>query len=303
MAVKDFNFIISSWYRLGRKYHSSRSLKNKRVLVFGPTAASGIELIKELSARQAEIIIATSDLDISREIINTAYFESNVQVEFVDFTRLKSVADFCEKLLKENKPIDIFISSAEIENHPPLLTEDQIEVTFQTNYLCHYLALIKLLHLIRKSRNGRIVIVSSGDHRKVERCPKKEFHRDYKDSLEARKAAYNYSKFCLTTFAWKLSDLANSPNLSVHCVNPGKSSSNLLHQIIFKTPSESIQGILYAILSDKQPPFYIEGIAGSLNYNRLTNNNLISNILWTLSRKMCESIEKEKDSGRTMKKD
>lgn len=283
---------------MGRKYYSTRSLKNKRVLVFGPTSA-GIELVKELSQRQAEIIIATSDQDISREIINTAYFESNVQIESVDFTRLKSVTEFCDRLLKENKPIDIFISSAEVENHPPTLTEDHIEVTFQTNYLCHYLALVKLLHLIRKSRNGRIVLVTSADHKLVERCPKKEFHRTYKDSEEARKQAFSYSKFCLTTFAWKLSDLVSAPNLSVHCVNPGTFSTNPFHQIVCKTPSESIQGILYAILSEKQPPFYIEGIEGSLNYNRLTNNNLISNILWTLSRKMCDSIE----HGKMLKKD
>lgn len=279
---------------MGRKYTNSRSLKKKRVLVFGPTAIAGIELIKELSARQAEIIVATSDNEISKEIINTAYFESNVQIEQVDFTRLKSVTEFCDKLLKENKPIDIFISSAEIENHPPALTKDQIEITFQTNYLCHYLALIKLLHLIRKSRNGRIVILTSGSHKLVDRCPKKEFHRSFKDSLEARKEAFNYSKLCLTIFAWKLSDIVSGPHLSVHCVNPGTFSANPFLQIIYKTPTEAIQGILYAILSDKQPPFYIEGIEGSINYNRLVSNNLIANILWTLSRKICEAIESGK---------
>lgn len=273
---------------MGRKYNSSRSLKNKRVLVFGPTASIGIELIKELSARQAEIIIATFDQDISKEIINTAYFESNVQIELVDFSRLHSVAEFCDRLLKDKKLIDIFISCSEIENHPPTLTEDQVEITFQTNYLCHYLALIKLLHLIRKSRSGRIVILTSKDHKLVERCPKKEFHRCYKDSLEARKQAFEYSKFCLTSFAYKLADLVNAPNLSVHCVNPGKCSSNPFQQIIYKTPSEAVQGILLAILSEKQPPFYIEGIQESLSYNRLASNHLLSNILWTLSRKMCE---------------
>lgn len=282
-------FLNSSWYYLGRKFHSSRSLKNRRVLVFGPSASIGIELIKELSARQADLIIASSDPEICKEIVNTSFFESNIQIEFVDFTRLHSIANFCDLLLKEGKPIDIFISCAEIQDHKPELTEDQVEITFQSNYLCHYLALIKLLHLIRKSRDGRVVVLTNSGHKIVERCPKKEFHNRYKDTPEFRKQAYEYSKFCLTSFAWKLSDLVTAKNLSVHCVDPGKYSTNPFHQAVLKSPSEAVQGILYAILGDKpRPSFYIEGIQESVNYNRLASNNLLSNILWTMSRKMCE---------------
>lgn len=275
---------------MGRKFHSSRSLKNRRVLVFGPSATIGIEIIKELSARQADLIIASSDPEVCKEIVNTSFFESNIQIELVDFTRLHSIADFCDLLLKEAKPIDVFISCAEIEDHKPELTEDHAEITFQINYLCHYLALIKLLHLIRKSRDGRIVILTNNDHKAVERCPKKEFHNFcYKDTPELRKKAYQYSKFCLTSFAWKLSDLVTTQNLSVHCVNPGRYSINPFHQVFLKSPSEAIQGILFAILGDKpRPPFYIEGLEESANYNRLASNHLLANILWTLSRKMCE---------------
>jgi NAD(P)-dependent dehydrogenase (short-subunit alcohol dehydrogenase family) len=278
---------FSSWYWLGRKYRSSRSLKNRRVLIFGPTLIS-LELIKELSSRQADIIVASSDPEICEEIVKNSFFESNVQVELVDFTRLHSIAEFCDSISRQNKPIDVFISSAEIQNHYPEVTEDSVEITFQTNYLSHYLAVIKLSQYFKRSRNGRIIFITSGSHNLVDRCPKKEFHLLYKDTPEYRQQAYQYSKFCLTSFAWKLADLMSAPNLSVHCVDPGKFSENPLHQLIFKTPSEAIQGILLAILSEKKPPFYIEGIRESFNYNRLVSNHLIANILWTLSRKLCE---------------
>ena len=288
--IINHSLLNSSLLYLGRKYkNNTKSLKNRRVLVFGPTADLGIELIKELSARQADLIIASSDKAICKEIINTSFFESNIDIQSVDFTKLHSVAEFCDRLLEQDKPIDVFISCAEIVNHRCELTEDRIDITFQTNYLCHYLALIKLLHLIRKSRDGRIVFLTNDDHKTVERCPKKEFHYRYRDTLEFRKQAYQYSKFCLVSFAWKLSDLVNSPNLSVHCVNPGKYSTNPFHQVLVKSPIEAIQGILWAVLGDKpRPPFYIEGIESSTNYNRLASNNLLANILWTLSRKMCE---------------
>lgn len=274
---------------MGRKFYSSKSLKKKRVLIFGPPAAIGVEIVKELSARQADIVVATFDPEISKDIINTSFFESNIQIELVDFSRLQSVATFCDNLLNENKTFDVFIGCNEIRDHPPELTEDQVDITFQTNYLCHYLALIKLLTLIRKSRDGRIILLTSDEHKLVDRCPKKEFHRYFKDTLEMRNQAFHYSKFCLTSFAWKLADLVNAPNLSVHCVNPQKYSTNPLHQIFYKTPNEAIQGILMAILMDKpKPGFYIEGVEESINYNKLAANSLIANILWSLSRKMCE---------------
>ncbi|KAG5668096.1 hypothetical protein PVAND_016050 [Polypedilum vanderplanki] len=284
--VSTYYFV--RWYWLGRKFNSSRSLKNRRVLVLGPTKLIGLELIKELSSRQADIIIASSDPEICEEIIKNSFFESNIQVELVDFTRLKSIAEFCEKISKQNKPIDVFISSAEIQNHYPEVTEDSVEITFQTNYLCHYLAVLKLSQYFRRSRNGRIIFITSDSHKLVDRCPKKEFHLLYKDTPEYRKQAYQYSKFCLTSFAWKLQDLMTAPNLSVHCVDPGKYSENKLKQFFSKTPSEAIQGILMAILSEKKPPFYIEGIKESTNYNKLVSNYLIADILWTLSRKLCE---------------
>lgn len=211
-----------------------------------------------------------------------------MHIELVDFSRLQSVSEFCEKLVKENKPIDIFISSAEIDNHPPELTEDQVEITFQTNYLCHFLAILKLSQLIKRARNGRVIFISSSCHKLVERVPKKEFHQLYKDTPILRKQAYEYSKFCLILFAFKLSNLISSPNLSVSCVDPGKYSKHLIQQILFKTPSEAIQGILLAILSEKKPSFYIEDLQESPNYNRLAGNHLLSDILWTLSRKLCE---------------
>jgi len=128
----------------------------------------------------------------------------------------------------------------------------------------------------------------TGCHKLVDRVPKKEFHQLFKDTPELRRQAYEYSKLCLVLFAWKLSNLISSPNLTVSCVDPGKFSDNLLHQVVLKSPSEAIQGILFAILSDKRPPFYIEDIEESFNYNKLGSNYLLADILWTISRKLCE---------------
>lgn len=206
----------------------------------------------------------------------------------MDFTRLQSIGEFCNRLIRKGTPIDIIINGSEIIDYLPELTEDGVEITFQTNYLSHFLLTVKLLPLLKRSRDGRIINITSGCHRSVDRVPKKEFHQLFQDTSENRRQAFDYSKFCLTSFAWKLSELIRSENVSVHCVDPGNCARNSLQRLIAKTPNEAIQGILYAILSDKKPGFYIEGLEETLNYNRLVKNQLLADILWTLSRKMCE---------------
>jgi len=280
-----------SWFWLGRKYINSKNLKHRRILIIGPSSSIGLELIKDLSSRQADLLVVSSDRQVNEEILQNSFFESTIQIEVVDFTRLQSVQELCESLLRKGQVIDILINSAEIINHPPQLTEDQIEVTFQTNYLSQFLATVKLLPLLKKSRDCRIINITSGSHRSVERSPKKEFHQLYRDSPDNRKYAYEYSKYCLTSFAWKLSNLlsSSSANVSVHCVDPGSYSKNPLHLLISKTPNEAIQGILYAILSDRKPSFYIEGIEGSQNFSHLVSNQLLADILWKISRKLIET--------------
>lgn len=263
-------------------------MKNKRILYIGPTSDLGIELIKEISSREAELIVATSEPNISEEIVKNSFFESNVEVELVDFTRLQSIGEFCNRLIRKSQPIDILINGNELFDYPAELTEDKIEITFQSNYLSHFLATVKLLPLLKRSRDSRIIIITSRSHKSVERSPKKEFHQLYKDTPENRQQAFAYSKFCLTSFAWKLSDINRSSNLSIHCVDPGYHSENIFLRPIAKSSSESIQGILFAILHERKPGFYIENLSSSPNFNPLASNPLLANILWTISRKFCE---------------
>lgn len=209
-------------------------------------------------------------------------------MELIDFTRLHSIGEFCNRLIRKGTPIDILINASEIIDYPPELTEDKVETTFQTNYLSHFLLTVKLLPLFKRSREARIINITSSSHNSVDRTPKKEFHQLYKDTPENRKQAFDYSKFCLTSFAWKLSQVIRRDNVSVHCVDPGNCAKNSLHRLISKTPNEAIQGILFAILSEKKPGFYIQDLEESWNYNRLVTNQLLGDILWTISRKMCE---------------
>lgn len=282
------------------------------IIITGATSGLGLALAEDLAKRSATLVLACRDTEKGNEIraklIKTSRNE-NISVEKVDFTSLQSVQDFAEKLLIQGQPIFAIVNNAGLFFHPPQQTKDNLEVTFQTNYLAHFLLTIKLLPLIRKSiKDARIINITARDHLHVDRFPQKEFHTEFDDSQANRFQAYQYSKFCLTLFAGKLSELLSSTtNVSVHCVDPGNVETGIfrhlppfsnrifywlqrpIRPLILKTPNEGIQGVLYALLEDPKPAFYIEGTHASSNYNPLLHNPILTDTLWRISRTLCES--------------
>lgn len=223
--------IYFRWYYIGRKYNSSKNLENQLIIITGATSGIGLSIAKDLSKRSARLVLAVRDIKVGeavkQELINISG-NSNILVEHLDLTSLKSVLSFCERLLKHNTSISALINNAGIFYHPPENTQDQLDITFQTNFLAQYVLTIKLIPLLRAIKSGsRIVFVSSQAHQYVDRFPQKEFHTAFEDSEENRFLSYQYSKFCQILFAKKLEDILAGSKISVHCVDPGNVETNI----------------------------------------------------------------------------
>lgn len=295
---------------IGRKYKNFKNLRNKRILITGCTSGLGLKLAEELARRDATLVLACRDTEKGEKICNKLIEttkNSKIFVKQVDFASLQSVQDLCDSLLEEGDPIFALVNNVGIFYHPPERTEDNLEITFQTNYLSHFLLTLKLLPLLRTQEESRIVFISSQAHLKIDRCPQKEFHTVFEDTSENRFQAYQYSKFCLNLFARRLATILPAPTkLSVHCVDPGNVETSIfryfpqlsnpylyylqkpLRLICIKTPVEGVQGVLYALLSDR-PGFYIQGIETTSNFNNLLLNPLLGDILWQISRGIVET--------------
>jgi retinol dehydrogenase-12 len=281
-------------------------------VITGCTSGLGLKLAEELSKKKATLILACRDLEKARKIRDRLIVESGnsrITVEQVDFTSLQSVQELAERIIQSTSRIFALVNNVGIFYHPSEETKDNLEITFQTNYLSHFLLTLKLLPLLREQeKDARIIFVGSKAHLCVDRCPQKELHQTFEDSRDNRFLSYQYSKFCLTLFGKRLSNILSSPtHLSVHCVDPGNVETQIfrhfpqlsnpwlyllqkpLRLLLIKTPLEGIQGILFALLSDKKPGFYIEGIENSERYNPLVLNPLLGDILWQLSRQIVEA--------------
>lgn len=249
---------------------------------------------------------------IARHLIATTNNPA-ITVQHLDLTSLASVTNFAQQFRNTNVSIYALINNAGIFYAQPANTNDNIEVTFQTNYLGPFLLTLLLLPALRRrpndttNRTNRIIFLSSEAHLQLHETPRPEFHAKFEDTAHNRFAAYQYSKLYLVLFADRLNRLLSTDtNVSVHCVDPGNAETNIyrtfpqladpwlfalqkpVRLFVIKTPFEAAQSIVHAVASFDRPPFYIKNLRESdrINYRAL-NDPIQSDVLWTLSRKMC----------------
>jgi NAD(P)-dependent dehydrogenase (short-subunit alcohol dehydrogenase family) len=127
---------------------------------------------------------------------------AKIRFELLDLAELASVADFSNRLLAENRPVDMLINNAGVMTPPSRRTTvDGFELQFGTNYLGHFALTAQLLPLFQSGRAPRVVEVSSGAHRLGGAI--------HFDDLQWEKAykpwgAYAQSKLAMLMFALEL---------------------------------------------------------------------------------------------------
>jgi NAD(P)-dependent dehydrogenase (short-subunit alcohol dehydrogenase family) len=203
----------------------------KLAIVTGATGGLGYETTLELARAGAEVILAgrneAKGADAVRRIRAVAQ-GAKVRFEKVDLVSLASVTAFAEQLLAQGRPIDILVNNAGVMAPPKRkATEDGFELQFGTNHLSHFALTGRLLPLLLRGKETRVVTVSSLMHKMGA-----DIHFD---DLQWKKGykpnpAYAQSKLANLLFALELqrrSD-ANGWTLMSNAAHPGGSSTDLI---------------------------------------------------------------------------
>lgn len=317
ISIKFYNFcfffyLYFSWYFIGRLYKSKKNLKGKVIIVTGGNCGIGFETCKELSGKyQATVILASRNSDKGRLAvfeIQKKFPNADIRFEHLDLSSFFSVCTFVKKISEAFPKVDAIVNNAGVFYHPPTLTKDGFETTFQTNFLSPFLLTTNLLPFLNKDR-AKIINVASQAQDYVTEFPQGDYHLLYPDASVARFESYFYSKFCLVLWSAKLANLlrtSNNNKLSIHCVDPGNVETNIFRHFpplstpvwyylqkpiriwCIKTPKEGAQSILYALLEDEPIAFYIKHQKQS-NYNPLCDNQKYQDQLWHISQQYCSS--------------
>jgi protochlorophyllide reductase len=159
-------------------------------VVTGGSGGLGLETARVLSARGADVIVASRNVDTGRTF----------RFVRLDLASLASVREAAETIRASSPRIDLLINNAGVMTVPFELTADGFERTFATNHLGHFALTGLLLDRLVATPGSRVVTVSSLAHRRAGTdLDGIETGRDYDSG-----AAYDRSKLANLLFAFEL---------------------------------------------------------------------------------------------------
>jgi len=134
-------------------------------IVTGANSGMGMVTIQELLERGDRVIAtvrsqkkATALVQLLRE---HGVSHTHLEIEIVQLDQLDSVRRFADRLFDLVGRIDRLILNAGVMVPPYHVTKDGFESQFQVNYLSHFYLIERLLPLLEKGNDPRVISISS----------------------------------------------------------------------------------------------------------------------------------------------
>ncbi len=149
--------------------------KTKRLLLTGSTSGIGYKAsLYMLNAGYSLILPCRDELTsknlrkrLDRDSINKKDFSKRIQTPIIDLSDLESIENCACKLISNDEPIDSLILNAGLQyagSNEPKWSFQNYELTFAVNHLAHQYLAIRMLSLLYKSSEPRIIITASDVH-------------------------------------------------------------------------------------------------------------------------------------------
>lgn len=243
--------------------HSSSHLVGKVIIVTDGNGGLGLETARDLADRGAKLILATRNETRgkrARDMIIELTGNKDVHYRYLDLASFKSIKQFVEEFKKTEKRLDVLINNAAVGGVGYRKTEDGLNWGMQFNYYGPFLLTCLLVPLLKSSAPSRIINVSSVVHYFGEI----DFNNLNMERYWSDYLVYANSKLFLNLMTLELSRKLSGNGVTVNCLNPGISASNIVHEIpykfvryllqyvykiLFKNAWEVIQTTVYLVVS------------------------------------------------------
>ena len=197
-------------------------MTKKNCIVTGGTSGLGLSLVKKFINNDFFIHIIARDNQKTQKLLN--YFSETSLKSFTFYHADLAEESQLSKVILEMKnlnEIDVLINNAGALFLKKELNSKGIEKTFAVNYLSHFYLTLSLIDIIKKTKNSRIVNISSWVHKFAKlNLNDINFSKKYNGIV-----AYNNSKLMNILFNYKINRVyANSINS--YAVHPGWINTN-----------------------------------------------------------------------------
>jgi NAD(P)-dependent dehydrogenase (short-subunit alcohol dehydrogenase family) len=203
-------------------------LAGKTFVITGANTGIGKATVEALAkARASRIVIAARSRERTEPVMQAAK-EANPdgQIDFIqlELGELANVRRAADDVLKLDVPIDALINNAGIAGLQGQ-TKDGFELTFGTNHLGHYLWTEKLLPLVKRAKQGRIVNVSSRGHYRAKKIDWDALTKP--TPTVSALPEYFVSKLCNVLHAKELARRLAGTSVTTYSLHPGGVASDI----------------------------------------------------------------------------
>ncbi len=203
-------------------------LKGKTALITGSNSGLGFYTAKALAEKNCHVILScrTPEKSIAtknklQKLIPQAQL-STIEIEMSDFNKVSSK---CDQISNEYEKLDLLINNAGIMHPPKTLNSQGYEIQFAVNHLSHMLLTLKLIPLLERIKNSRIVTVTSLAQFFGKVGWKNLKAEDYYNKQES----YANSKLANIMFALELKQKFKEKNILSLAAHPGIAKTNLFN--------------------------------------------------------------------------
>jgi len=200
----------------------------EKIVISGVTSGFGVEWLYELDVKKnAEIFVLARNENKFNALIKHRPLKNKVHFIECDFSSLKSIESAVGKIILLTESIDLLINNAGVWSGENIeFSQDGVEITFAVNQLAPYFLTGKLLPLLKKSPQSKIVNTASFRHSDA-KIDKNDI--ELRNNFNAE-LAYCNSKLFSILFTKHLARRLSGSTVSVNCFDPGIVDTPMLKQ-------------------------------------------------------------------------
>jgi len=141
--------------------------QNRLVVISGATSGIGYAAANKFASRGANILTINRNEEKSLELCRDLEKKHQVKCNYLlaDFSLLEQIHAAARQLAALERDIDVLIHNAGVYTTEKILTDDNLEMVFQVNYLSTFILNYYLREKFLHQGRGRILFVNSEAHR------------------------------------------------------------------------------------------------------------------------------------------
>jgi len=255
-------------------------IDGKTCLITGANTGLGFAIAVDLAKRGGKIIMACrSQIPEAGERVKKLSESQNVEMRYLDLSKIDSIHNFVTELKKENITLDYTILNAGVALPKARKTPSGLDEIFLVNYLSNFILLNLLLNngvipntTISKNKKNidkpaRVIFISSDSHQKSSFIDHNEFGRYFEYGLKKGMNNYSYYKLVFNTLAVEISRRvnpdSNNPNVSFNVICPGPVNTDIVREapwivrmtlksifsVFFQSPEKASKAVSYLTIS------------------------------------------------------